>query len=159
MPVFAKGLGVNAFWTGVLGSAAGYGSLVGACLIATADRRAWRVRLYAGGVGLSLSALIVFAVAAAYPLALAGLLVAGVGTAGFSTMQATLVLSVSEERVRGRVMGVLSMAIGSLPLAMFALGAIAEAAGAAPAVASSGLRGLVALALCWIVSGEMRAIA
>ncbi|HZQ36278.1 MAG TPA: hypothetical protein VFD32_10115, partial [Dehalococcoidia bacterium] len=92
-------------------------------------------------------------------LALSGLLVAGVGTAGFSTMQATLVLSVSDEAMRGRVMGVLSMAIGSLPLALFALGAIAEATGAVVAVAGSGLLGLAALALCWSLGREMRAIA
>lgn len=159
VPLFAGRLGVNAFWTGVLGSAAGFGSLAGACLIATADRPAWRVRIYAGGVGLALAALVVFALATVYPLALAGLLVAGAGTAGFSTMQATLVIYVSDEAVRGRVMGVLSMAIGSLPLALFALGAIAEATGAVAAVAGSGLLGLAALALCWSFGREMRAIA
>nr|HLZ71268.1 MFS transporter [Dehalococcoidia bacterium] len=158
VPVFAKGLGVNAFWTGVLGSAAGGGSLLGACLIAAADRRAWRVRLYAGGVGIALSALIVFALATMYPMAFGALIVAGVGMSGFSTMQATLVLSVSEEHVRGRVMGVLSMAIGTLPLAMFALGAIAEASGPVAAVTGSGLLGLAALAACWAAGGEMRAI-
>lgn len=158
VPLFAGRLGVSAFWTGVLGSAAGFGSLAGACLIAAADRPAWRVRVYAGGVGVALAALVVFALATAYPVALAGLLVAGAGTAGFSTMQATLVISVSDEAVRGRVMGVLSMAIGSLPLALFALGAIAETTGAAPAVAGSGLIGLAALILCWSFGDEMRAI-
>ncbi len=158
VPLFAGRLGVNAFLTGVLGSAAGCGSLVGAVLIAATDRPAWRVRVYAGGVGLALAALVVFALATVYPLALAGLLVAGAGTAGFSTMQATLVIYVSDEAVRGRVMGVLSMAIGSLPLALFALGAIAEATGAVAAVAGSGLLGLAALALCWSLCREMRAI-
>ncbi|HZQ34320.1 MAG TPA: MFS transporter, partial [Dehalococcoidia bacterium] len=61
VPLFAGRLGVNAFWTGVLGSAAGCGSLAGACLIAAVDRPPWRVRFYAGGVGVALAGLVVFA--------------------------------------------------------------------------------------------------
>jgi len=158
VPVFAKQLGVNALWTGVLGAAAGAGSLLGAFLIAAADQPRRRVGLYAGGTAIALSALLWFALSGRYALALVALFVAGAGLAGFSTMQPTLVLYVTDEALRGRVMGVLSMAIGTLPIALFALGAVAEVTGPAKAVAGSSIIGLVALATCWFVGRSMRAI-
>lgn len=156
VPAFAKQLDVNAFWAGVLGSAAGFGSLAGSFAIAALPNRVACVRLYAGGVAIALLGLIWFALSAHYGVALAGLFVAGIGTAGFTTMQSTLVLATSPVELRGRAMGILSMAIGSLPFALFALGAIAETTGMAVAVRWSGILGLVALAACWTAGRSLR---
>ena len=45
---------------------------------------------------------------------------------GFGTMQAALVLLSVSEDVRGRLMGIQSMAIGVLPLGSLIMGALAE---------------------------------
>ena len=70
--------------------------------------------------------LIVFANMTWYPLAFAALFVAGLSGSGFGTTQAALVVSLVEETLRGRALGVLSMAIGALPFGMFSLGLIAQ---------------------------------
>jgi MFS family permease len=157
VPVFAKRLDVNAFWTGALGGAAGLGALVGAFVIASADRPHRRVAFYCGGTLIALAGLVCFAFANAYALALAALTVAGAGTAGFSTMQSTLVMQTTTAEMRGRAMGALSMAIGTLPIALFVLGAIAEATGPVSALGTSALIGIVALAVCWTKSPALRA--
>ncbi len=52
------------------------------------------------------------------------------------------------EAMRGRAMGLLSTAIGALPLGMYGLGELAEAVGAPAAIAAFNLTGFVAL-LVW----------
>jgi MFS family permease len=146
VPVFAVRLGVNAFWAGVLGSASGLGSLLGAGLLAARPTRR-RGLMYAGGAMLSMVALVCFALVPWYPGAVAALFVAGAMMAGFSTMQSLLVMVVAGPEMRGRAMGLLSMAIGALPFGMILLGLVAQQTGAAAAVASSGSAGLLLLLL------------
>jgi hypothetical protein len=67
----------------------------------------------------------------------------------FGSTQATLVMTVASEEVRGRALGLLSTAIGMLPLGMIALGELAEAFGAPAAVLSFTLAG-AGLLLLWL---------
>jgi MFS family permease len=92
-----------------------------------------------------LCALIVFAVSGWYPLALVALMVAGVGIAGFATMQSVLVMVLAEDEMRGRAMGLLSMSIGVLPLSMILLGLGAQAVGPQTGVALSVVLGICVL--------------
>jgi len=51
------------------------------------------------------------------------------------------------EDMRGRALGLMSMAIGALPLGMYALGELAEQIGVSSAIVTSALVGLVVIAL------------
>lgn len=146
VPVFADRLEVNALLTGLLASASGFGSMIGSFLIA-ARSPSRRGLVYVGGSVLAMASLSLFAVTLWYPLALVALLVAGVGAAGFGTMQSVLVMSTTGPEMRGRAMGLLSMAIGVLPFGMILLGFVAQRIGAPAAVLGSVTLGLGAMLL------------
>ncbi|MCP5026841.1 MAG: MFS transporter [Actinomycetia bacterium] len=125
VPVFAEDLGVGAFETGLLASALGAGTMTGALVVARIEpRRPGRLHVV-GSLGAMIM-LIVFANLTWYPAALGSLFVAGLSGSGFGTTQAALVVSLVDESLRGRALGVLSMAIGALPFGMFSLGLIAQ---------------------------------
>ncbi len=150
VPVFAERLGVNAFWAGVLGSATGAGSICGAFVIAAhVPHRAARGLVYTAGSAVAMVCLLLFTAASWYPLALLALIAAGFGQSGFGALQGALILTASSPEMRGRAMGILSMAIGVLPFGMFLLGLAAQRAGPAVAVAASTTLGLALLLLWW----------
>jgi hypothetical protein len=78
------------------------------------------------------------------------MVLAGAGIAGFATMQSVLVMVAATPEMRGRAMGILSMAIGALPFSMFFLGLVAEVTGPATALLGSVVLGVIALA-SWAV--------
>ena len=147
VPVFADRLRVDAFWTGVLASASGFGAILGALLLAARPTRR-RGLVYAGGAAGSMVSLGLFAIAAWYPAAVAALFLSGALMSGFSTMQSVLVMSTAGSEMRGRAMGLLSMAIGTLPFGMIVLGLVAQQTGAPLAVLVSVAIGL-GLLLLW----------
>jgi MFS family permease len=143
VPVFAERLGANAFWAGALASAAGCGALVGSMLVAAfVPERIGRGWTYIAGAGLAMAGLLGFAFAPWYPLAWAALAVAGLGQAGFASLQGALILLAAQADMRGRAMGVLSMAIGVLPFGMVLLGLTAQVTDPTVAVSVSALLGL-----------------
>ena len=146
VPVFADRLEVNALWTGVLAASYSLGSLAGTLAIAR-GLPLGRGQVYVYGSLLGLVALFFFAVSPWYATSLLALLVSGAGIAGFATMQSVLVMVSAEEEMRGRALGLLSMAIGALPFAMLGLGVAAQLAGPVAAVAGSVSIGLVAVLL------------
>jgi MFS family permease len=146
VPVFGERLGVGAVLTSLLLSANAIGSIVGASFIAR-GLPVNRGAIYVGGSTVALCALFVFAVSGWYPVALLALLTAGVGIAGFATMQSVLTMVNADDDMRGRAMGLLSMGIGVLPVSMLLLGLLAQAAGPVAGVAISVAAGLCALAL------------
>ena len=148
IPVFADDLGVGAFLAGLLASAPGFGMVVGSSLIA-ARRPGRRGRIFVLGSSFAMALLAAFALIPWYPGAFLALVAVGLAIAGFSTMQSVLALEVSSPDMRGRAVGMVSMAIGALPFGMLLLGLLAEAVGPAAAVAASGFAGLAAL-LVWI---------
>ena len=74
---------------------------------------------------------------------------AATGGGFFGATQSTLVLTTVPNEMRGRAMGLLSMAIGALPVGTFVLGEVAEPLGAPLAVVLMASLGLVALIL-WV---------
>jgi hypothetical protein len=77
------------------------------------------------------------------------LLLTGLGGAGFSTMQATLVYLAAPPEMRSRILGVLSVCIGTGPIGFVWLGWLADLIGAPDATAVTGVIGLLALAATW----------
>jgi MFS family permease len=134
---------------GILASLDGIGAFFGALVLALWLTPKMYARAYVGGVIVYMIMLIVFAVVTTPVLAGAALLLTGVGGAGFSTMQATLVYLAAPPEMRSRILGVLSVCIGTGPIGFVWLGWLADTIGAHNATAVTGVMGLVALAVTW----------
>ena len=136
LPAFTeKSFGRGGAAYGVMLSVFGVGSLAGALLMAYLGRYGKRQRLILIGIGLFAAAVGLFTLAPSYELALAALLVAGVGMlmcmAGINSY---VQLSVNE-RFRGRVMGVYGTLFGGMiPFGSLLAGWLADWIGAPRAV-------------------------
>ncbi|MEL7157383.1 MAG: MFS transporter [Actinomycetota bacterium] len=158
IPVFAEDLGVGPFLTGLLASAVGMGVMTGALIVARLQPTGRGLIHVAGSIG-AMTMLVVFANVGWYPAAFAALYLAGLFGAGFGTTQSALVVSLVDERLRGRALGVLSMAIGALPFGMFTLGLLARSTAPRPALTISVVTGIVLLLLWHARRPELRALA
>lgn len=148
IPVFAdRILSVSPSLMGLLGACPGIGAAVGSFFIATRSEISKKSRYYIFGTLSALAFLQIFALSTHYSLSVAALICAGLGTAGFGTMQATLILTSVPSNMRGRAMGLQNTIIGVLPLGMLVLGAVAEIAGPARAVSISASLGFILIAL------------
>ena len=157
IPVFAqKVLQVSPTAMGVLAAASGLGALIGTIFIVSRRDIARKSLYYYSGTLTCMVFLFLFGVSNTYPLSFAALLFAGMGMSGFGTMQATLVLLSVSEDVRGRLMGIQSMAIGVLPLGSLIMGALAEIWSPQQAVATIAIVGFVLTAIWVTFAKEMR---
>ena len=148
IPVVAEELDASPLLVGLLAAGTGIGMMTGSLIVArTTPRR--RGRVYLAGVFAALAMLIPFALANTYWLAFAFIVVSGVGSGFFGATQSTLTMVAVPEEIRGRTLGLLSMAIGALPIGMYGLGETAEQIGVTPALITSAALGFVALA-SWI---------
>lgn len=150
IPVIGKAsLGLGPEGVGVLASMDGLGALAGAALVGLLARADRHAAIYLGGTILYMLGMIGFAVSGSPVLAGLALLMAGIGGAGFGTMQATLTYLSAPPELRSRALGVLSTAIGTGLLGFLQLGLLAEWLGASTATALVGMQGLVVLAATW----------
>jgi MFS family permease len=127
---------------GLLAAMLGIGMFVGSLGVARYHpvRRGF---LYVLGSYIAFAFMVGFALAPWYAASAMFLVIASVGMGFFGSTQSILVMdSVSEER-RGRALGLLSSAIGVLPIGMLAVGEIAEVFGASRAVTIAVLTGAV----------------
>jgi MFS family permease len=131
---------------GILASLDGVGAFVGALVLAVLLSVRWYARAYVGGVACYMVALIVFALATDPILAGVALLVTGLGGAAFATLQATIFYLAAPPEMRSRILGVLSVCIGTGPIGFVWLGWLADGIGAHHATAITGVLGLLALA-------------
>lgn len=159
IPVFAeKVLLVGPTAMGALGAAQGIGSIIGSSFIASRRNIRLKSRYYYTGAMVGMGFLTLFGLSTSYPLSFLALVLAGIGMSGFGSMQATMVLLSTDEKMRGRVMGIMSMFIGVMPLGTLALGALAEWLGPGPAVAVMAASGVVLTAIWAYFSKEMRKV-
>ncbi len=149
VPVIGKDvLNASPVEVGLLSSAEGIGALVGSLLLAGIARQAWFGRVFViGSTGVMACALL-FGLSTNYALSLGILVVLGLGSAGFATMQSTLILTHAPPDQRSRMMGVLSSTIGMGQIGYLAIGVMADWIGAPWAVVISMVAGLILLALC-----------
>ncbi|MAG37650.1 MAG: hypothetical protein CL878_15555 [Dehalococcoidia bacterium] len=124
---------------GWMGAANGLGATLGLLFLPRVSRIGGRGWVFAGGSIVAAVALGLFAGSTTLWLSLVLLVLSGFGHTGFSVMQATLVLSHATPEMRGRAMGVMTLAIGSSPLGNLEQGLIAEQWGAPVAIGSSAL--------------------
>ena len=134
---------------GLLATMDGIGAFVGALLLTLWLTARWYARAYLGGVIAYMIAVVIFALVQSPLLAGAALLVTGVAGAAFATMQATLVYLASPPDMRSRILGVLTVCIGTGPIGFVWLGWLADRIGSHHATAVTGVLGLLAMAATW----------
>jgi len=157
IPVFAeKVLDVGPTLMGLLGGAHGIGAFIGAGFIALRSRIDKKSGYYYKGTLIALAGLLVFSLSQVYSLSFVALVIAGTGIAGFATMQPVLIILSTDDATRGRLLGIVSMTIGILPLAMVLVGGMAELLGPAKAVGISAGVGVVLTAILSFYAREMR---
>ena len=147
MPVFARDvLSVGPELLGVLVAAGGVGTLMGA--LWTAGRRDFVAhrQLFVGGSILGAIMVVIQSFTPDFWMALPIQWAIGLADAGFGTMQSTIVLLASHERARGRVLGILSVCIGTNPVGALAVGFIATFVGAPVAFGASAALALLLMA-------------
>ena len=141
----ADKLGLPPFEIGVLASMEGLGSLLGALVLAAFARRRQYRFLYFSGVLLFLACAAVFAHSVLPVLTGGLLLILGVSMAAFAAMQSVLVMQYAPADSRQRMMGLLSVCIGSGPIGLVHLGLMAAWFGASAACTIVAVEGLIAL--------------
>lgn len=146
IPVVADELDASAFFVGLLLAGTGMGMMIGSVIFSRLQPRQ-RGLVYLIGVFVALVLVVPFALSRNYWLALALIVASGVGSGFFGSTQSTLAVATVPEAARGRALGLLSMAIGGLPLGMYALGEVAEQIGPSGALVTSAVVGLVVLSL------------
>ena len=152
VPVIAdEKLGAGALGLGLLFSAEGAGATLGSLLIATRAEAKHYTRAYLFGSLLFLLAILMFAIAPWYALALALLFVGGFGMAAFGTLQSIIIITSTPPEVRGRVLGVLAVAIGTGPIGALQVGLVANWLGAPTAIMATAIAGIASLVVAAVV--------
>ena len=133
---------------GLFASLEGIGSFLGAlALLWLADNRHAR-RLFTGSVIAFLLLAVPLASAPNTMLASAMLFAMGITLAAFAAMQSALILLNSSAERRRRMMGLLSVCIGTGPIGFAYIGLMADWLGVATACIVLSLQGLVAMLAC-----------
>ena len=157
IPVIAREtLGVSEGLTGLLMGADGLGAIVGAIAIASAGSVRHHGRIFVGGSFVGLVMAFVFANSGTYSISLPVLIGLGFGASGFGTMQGTIVVLAASDGMRGRALGVVSLAIGAGPIGALIIGAIAEATSPATAIKLLSGTGVAAIILAGLLMSALR---
>jgi MFS family permease len=160
MPAWSvKILHGNAATNGMLFSARGVGSLIGALAIATLGRNTIRGKLIADGSLFFPVFIAIFALV--HILSVSLLLMAFIGFASIFVLNLSnaMIQSLTPDDLRGRVMGVYSTVfMGSIPLGAIILGTIAEYAGEAEAAILSSAAAFIVAGLVWLLVPKIRTL-
>ena len=132
---------------GLLASCEGIGGLLGALMFARLANPRWYGRIYVYSVAFYFATMLGFAMAPVAPAAALILLCNGLSAVGFAVMQATLIYRDAPVEMRARLLGVLSVCIGTGPIGFIYLGFLAEALTPRAATAAMAAQGLLALFL------------
>lgn len=157
IPVVGKEtFGADAVWTGLLLSVEGAGAFAGAMAVAFLAAPERFRRIYLLGSYLFIVCVFVFSLQTDYTMALPALVVGGLGIAGFASMQSAIMFSEAPPEIRSRLMGILSVCIGSGPIGVLHVGWLADWLGGSMALTVISLEGLVAMALLVFFVPELR---
>jgi MFS family permease len=142
-------LGIGAFkvspvLVGLLAAAEPLGALMGGAMIAGGIVRMDRRLAFGGGAAVFLVALIAMSLSPSYWLAFMAMVAGGFGTAGYTNMQTTLMLTEAPPEMRSRLMGIVTVGIGTAPLGVLTSGLLAVQFGPRLAVLGMAVAGLAA---------------
>ena len=163
IPVLGRDhLGLDPFMVGVLSSLEGFGAFAGALLVAWVARPTNYFLIYLWGTVTYIFlvfylSILSYVVGGPYHSLIAAsitLTLIGVGGACFAAMQSTLTYLGASPEYRSRVLGVLTLCIGSGPIGFFNVGWMANIWGAPTALFVMSLEGLFVLLLYWLYSTD-----
>lgn len=142
---------------GLLLSAQGMGSLVIAVLLAMTH---WRARHHGSMVLVTAFFMHLLAAGLSWlvwaPAGFALLLVLGMIAMGFSIMHNSMLLMITPDRMRGRIVGIQAVVLGLFPLGSLGLGVLAEVLGPAEAIRFVAFGGIGLLVLIAVAYPELR---
>lgn len=141
---------------GLLLTVEGAGAFAGAVAIAFLARPERFRQVYVIGSGGLIVSVLAFSLVTDYVAALAILTVGGIGLAGFASMQSAIMFSEAPPEIRSRLMGLLTVCIGTGPLGALHVGWLAGIVGGSTALTIMAVEGIVALALLVIAIPELR---
>ena len=157
IPVIARDvLHIGPGLMGTLLAVEGLGALIGAIVIASMGNIRYHGRFYVGGSMVGLIMVLLFSLSQWYFVSLPILLLLGLGTSGFGTMQSIIVMLLAKEEMRGRALGVMSLAIGAGPLGALMIGAIASLTDSRVAIGIHAVLGIVSLSLVALLMPSLR---
>ena len=144
VPVIARDtLHAGPVLMGMLMAGEGTGAMLGSIIIASANNIKFPNRLFIGGSLFSFVLLLAFSLSNWYVISFTALILLGLGASGFSTMQGSIVMLASRKDMRGKVLGVVSLAIGASPLGALLEGAIADRQGPELALGINAVLGII----------------
>ncbi|MEM1160883.1 MAG: MFS transporter [Pseudomonadota bacterium] len=145
-------LGLTPTQIGRIASIDGATGFIGIVLVGFFATERWFRRIYLGGCILYIA---MVGVAGLFPGVVplsSALAVAGVASAGFATMQATIVYMIAPKGMRGRYLGLISICIGAGLIGFANVGLMAELFGpqaAATIIAAEGMIAILVLLARW----------
>jgi MFS family permease len=158
-PAVAEQLGVGAQGLGFLLAATGLGAVVAGLRLAAYPDRGSRRRVLTGAGLLLAAALAAVGFSTVFALTLACFAAAGFGMVTFNATANTLIQTIVSEHLRGRVMSLYTIVqLGLLPAGSLLMGALADAAGAAQALAIGGGLWGVTVVTAFGLSRRLRAL-
>ena len=156
IPVVGKDrLALGPEGVGVLTGLDGLGALIGAFVVGAIARPSNHRALYVGGVALHLALTPIFVASTLPWLTGAAMLGMGLAQAAFGIMQATIVFGASPPAMRSRMLGLLTMCIGTAPIGVAHVGWLADALGVHVAGSIVAVQGAIAL---WLARRWWRVI-
>ena len=141
-------LGRNVFhvapvWVGVLAAAEPFGALTGGLFLARGDPPVSGRVLMVGGTIIFLASIMLLPLSPWLTLACVIMLAGGFGSAAFANMQTALIVLHTPGHIRSRLMGLLTVCIGTAPLGLLLIGALADSFGPVLALEIMGVCGLI----------------
>ena len=149
-------LALSAGAIGLLASCEGLGATLGSLALSVVAREAWFRRIFWTGILLIELGVLAFALSPTPAVAALALFTLGLGMAGFTSMQTTLVYISVPPRARSQALGLVSFCVGAAPLGILNIGALTTALGVTPALVLMSATGLACLgALAMYLGGRI----
>ncbi len=157
LPIFARDvLGVGPKGLGVLAASPPAGALIGSLTLASRGSLKQPGLIFLIGSMSAGVILVLFSFSNYYALSITLLVATGIMQAFFSVLQSTILLTLASVEMRGRVMGLLSLCIGAVPLGIFGAGVIADLIGAPYIVRLGGVAAVVAVSIILLFTPSLR---
>jgi MFS family permease len=155
-PIGLQVYGVSPILVGALAAAEPLGAIAAGIALSAGWLRLHGSRALLRGSLLFLVGLMAMALSPWFSLAFVLLLIGGLGTAVFSNMQTTVILTEVPFTTRSRVMGIVTMCIGTGPLGVLTIGVLSEQLGPTTAILIMAGLGVGGLSLVWAKLIEVR---
>lgn len=140
LPIFqVEVLGVGERSLGFMYTAIGLGAITGSVIIAYYSETTHKNRIQIGSGVLFGLLLTAFALSSHYPTSMVLLVLVGLASTGYLTLNRVLIAEQTERHIFGRVMSIYGMTWSLMPIALLPFGAMVDVVGVQATVAGAGL--------------------